>query len=110
MKPEPLTDRTRERIAREAKLYRESISPTRDRPIDLVFDEPGRLVTEHQLADALRVSLATLRRWRTQGERPLPFIRLPNGHVRFRMFELRAWLDEKAPADGAGFRRGGAAA
>ncbi len=80
------------------------------RPVDLVFDEPGRMITEGQLCAALQISTATARRWRAEESDPLPFRRLPNGQVRLELWQVRAWLTRNAAKDGDGFRRGGAAA
>ena len=77
------------------------------RAVDLIYDAPGRLISERQVCDALEVSTATVRRWRLRESDPLGFRRLPNGQLRFEVGEIRAWLSRNEPKDGGSFRRGG---
>lgn len=47
---------------------------------------------ETEVADLLRVSPSTLRRWRGKGEGPA-FVKLPTGGVRYRPGDVTAWAE-----------------
>lgn len=55
--------------------------------------ERSRLVTEFEVAEWIRLSVKTLRKWRTQGNGP-PFIKA-NGSVRYRALTVESWLAER---------------
>jgi excisionase family DNA binding protein len=53
-----------------------------------------RLLTAHQVAGKLAVSVETVLRWARAGE--LPSFHLSNRAIRFRETDLDAWLEERA--------------
>jgi predicted DNA-binding transcriptional regulator AlpA len=67
------------------------------------------MLTEHELAAELQVSLATLQRWRLYGGVGLgPRWVKVGKHVRYRREDVQAWLDEntrEGAADGRARRR-----
>jgi excisionase family DNA binding protein len=52
------------------------------------------LLTEAELAQLLKVSVGTIRRWRAEGTGP-PALRLGRG-VRYRRADVDAWLERQA--------------
>jgi len=52
------------------------------------------LLTEQELADLLKVSVRTVRSWRTEGTGP-PSLRIGRG-VRYRRRDVDAWLEQQA--------------
>lgn len=52
------------------------------------------LLTEAELAELLKVSVGTIRRWRSEGTGP-PALRLGRG-VRYRRADVDAWLEAQA--------------
>lgn len=50
-----------------------------------------RLLTARELAGLLGVCVETIARWRRK--RGLPAIRLPGGHYRYRLSDVRAFLN-----------------
>jgi excisionase family DNA binding protein len=52
------------------------------------------LLTEAELAQLLKVSVGTIRRWRAEGSGP-PSLRLGRG-VRYRRVDVDAWLERQA--------------
>ena len=63
-------------------------------------DHPAELLTIGEAAQLLRASVATLRYWRHLGTGPRSF-RLGR-RVVYRRDDLRAWIDARHDADGAG--------
>jgi DNA-binding transcriptional MerR regulator len=53
--------------------------------------DPNELLTEHEAAELLRVSVRTLQAWRTKNIGP-PFVRL-NRMIRYRRQAINDWLD-----------------
>ena len=59
---------------------------------------------ERDVADRLKVSPETVRRWRVEGSGP-PFLKLPSGAVRYDPEEVEAWEAEhrrKSTSDAGG--------
>lgn len=54
----------------------------------------NELYTPVELAEYLRVSVQTIRRWRLNGEGPKPTV-LSYQTVRYRSDDVQAWLDER---------------
>jgi phage terminase Nu1 subunit (DNA packaging protein) len=54
-----------------------------------------RLLTERELADWLKVSIPTLRRWRMEGIGP-EFIKCGPSLVRYQLATVQRWLSEGA--------------
>ena len=63
-------------------------------------DHPAELLTIAEAAQLLRAPVATLRYWRHLGTGPHSF-RLGR-RVLYRRDDLRAWIDARHDADGAG--------
>ena len=58
-------------------------------------DNRKRLLTENEVAELLRVSPRTLRRWRRQ--RAVPFYTLPGGAIRYSAEALSSWMQRGCP-------------
>lgn len=50
------------------------------------------LMTPHQAARALALSPATLATWRCTGRAELPFVKLGNGRVRYRVSDVDSFV------------------
>lgn len=55
--------------------------------------QPGDLITEHEAADILKVSVSTLRNWRYRGEGPA-FIKLGKRAIRYRVPDVSAFVEQ----------------
>jgi hypothetical protein len=53
------------------------------------------LLTERETARILAVSRAALRYWRKHGGGP-PWARIGEWHVRYELFALRAWIEQRS--------------
>jgi len=51
------------------------------------------LLTTREMARFLRISTATIDKYRKRGL--IPYVRLPNGQVRFEQREIMRWIEEK---------------
>jgi predicted DNA-binding transcriptional regulator AlpA len=61
-----------------------------------MFGKSESLINTRQLADKLGISVATIERWRAQGEPELPpHIQLSSGAIRYNPLEVQFWLDSK---------------
>ncbi len=67
------------------------------------MDSPQEFLSPAELAEWLGVPRSTIYEWRYSGTGP-PAVKLGR-HVRFRMVNVLAWLDERAQADAAANRR-----
>lgn len=52
------------------------------------------LLTTKEMSLFLRISTATINNYRRRGL--IPFIRLPNGRVRYEQRKIMKWIDEKS--------------
>jgi excisionase family DNA binding protein len=59
---------------------------------NLILEKKGRLVTAHEVAELLAVSVRTIRDWTYL--RKIPFIKI-NGAVRFDLKVLKKWVTEE---------------
>jgi predicted DNA-binding transcriptional regulator AlpA len=65
--------------------------------MDLMSDMDDELLTVREAAAELRVAPSTFYYWRQKRCGPRSF-KLPNGDVRIRRADLRAWLESRAEA------------
>jgi predicted DNA-binding transcriptional regulator AlpA len=61
---------------------------------------PERKLTPEELAERERVSKATVRRWRAEGEGP-PYERLTPQTIRYRLSEVERWERDRAQGGAA---------
>ncbi len=62
---------------------------------------PADLVNRKEAASLLGLSFRSLEAWASTGTKGPPFIRLgegPKAHVRYRVGDLLAWIDERSRA------------
>jgi len=52
-----------------------------------------KLLTSHEVADALRIEQQTLQVWCSEGR--FPFIKMSRRDYRFRSADVHAWLEER---------------
>ena len=65
----------------------------------MLLTKPYPLLTVNEVADYLQIPVGTLYRWRTNGEGP-PAIRAGK-HLRYRLEQVDAWLDQHTATVGA---------
>lgn len=78
-----------------------------DRDGGIAADQPERLFNEFQLAAYLGVARDTLSVWRRKGGGPA-YIQISKAVVRYRLSDVRAWLEQKKVEVGLSIKRGGA--
>jgi excisionase family DNA binding protein len=59
------------------------------------LEQPKELLTEKEAAELLRVSLRTMRNWRSERPARLPFILFEGGDVRYRADAIENYLNSR---------------
>lgn len=57
--------------------------------------EGDRLLTPRETAELIGVEVGTLGNWRSRGAHDLPFVKSGGRLVRYRLADVRAWIDRK---------------
>ena len=56
------------------------------------------LLTTEQVAEATGISARTLEKWRLRAGVGIPFVKMPNGAVRYRPASIEQWLLDRESA------------